>query len=471
MKKIGRRVLIVDDEQEICSILAHLMEKEGLYPLVALDGEEALECVRLQEPDVVLADICMPGMNGMEVLERVKKLAPELPVVMITAHAEVSGAVKALKAGAHDYLAKPFDHHEVLRVIRRALAERDLKLRVRHLSGQLEERLSLGKMMGPSDAVARLASEVNTVANSTFSVVIQGDTGTGKELVARAIHQASPRAANSFVPVDCGAIPENLFENELFGHEKGAFTSAGSMKPGKLDLAQGGTLFLDEISNMPLASQAKLLRALQEGKFYRVGGTSLVNIDVRLVVASNQNLVDAVAAGTFRQDLLYRLNEFTIQIPSLRERREDIVYLAKRFMDITNVELNKNVAGMSKSAIKALLVYSWPGNVRQLRSIIRRAVLLADKVIGEKHFDFGEQEAPLPQPEQASPVKMALQECSFKEIVHRKVRAVEREVVLEALQHTGGNKAKAARMLKIDYKTLYNKIKQLGISVEGGYHG
>jgi two-component system nitrogen regulation response regulator GlnG len=468
MKNVGRRVLIVDDEQDICSILAHLMEKEGLYPLVAFNGEEALETVRLREPDVILADIRMPGMNGMEVLERVKKLAPELPVVMITAHAEVSGAVKALKAGAHDYLAKPFDHHEVLRVIRRALAEREINLGLRHLPSQPEERLSLSKLMGPSDVVTRLASEVNTVAKSTFSVVIQGDTGTGKELVARAIHQASPRGASPFVPVDCGAIPENLFENELFGHEKGAFTSAGSMKPGKLDLAQGGTLFLDEISNMPLASQAKLLRVLQEGKFYRVGGASLVNIDVRLVVASNQNLLDAVEAGTFRQDLLYRLNEFTIQLPSLRERKEDIVYLAKRFMDITNVELNKNVTGMSRSAIKALLVYPWPGNVRQLRSVIRRAVLLADQVIREKHFDFGEQGTPFRQPEQASLAEGVLPDCSLKEIVHRKVQAVEREVVLEALQHTGGNKAKAARMLKIDYKTLYNKIKQLDISFEGG---
>jgi DNA-binding NtrC family response regulator len=472
MKEIGRRVLIVDDEKEICTVLAHLVKNEGFRPLIAHDGESALERVRLEEPDVILTDIGMPGLDGMAVLERVKKLAPELPVVLITAHAEISEAVKALKAGAHDYLAKPFDHREVLRVIHRALAERDLKLRLRHLSGQLEERFSLNKMMGPSDAVARLVAEVNTVANSTFSVVIQGDTGTGKELVARAIHQASPRAANIFVPVDCGAIPENLLENELFGHEKGAFTSAGSMKPGKFDLARGGTLFLDEISNMPLASQAKLLRALQEGKIYRVGGTSLVEIDVRLVVASNRNLVDAVTAGAFRQDLLYRLNEFTIQIPPLRERKEDIIYLAKRFMDITNLELNKNVRGMSESAIKALLIHHWPGNVRQLRSVIRRAVLLADEAISEKHFDFGEQGTqPVNLEESSSLSERFLTEFSFKEIVHRKMQAVEREVVIQALQFTGGNKAKAARMLKIDYKTLYNKVKQLGISVEGGYHG
>lgn len=471
MKEIGRHVLIVDDEEEICSILAHLVKKEGLLPVIAFNGEQALELVRLREPDVILADIGLPGMNGMEVLEEVKKMAPELPVVMITGHAEVSGAVRALKAGAHDYLAKPFDHHEVLRVIRRALTERDLKLRLRQLSGQLEERFSLSRMMGPSDAVARLVAEVNTVANSTFSVVIQGETGTGKELVARAIHQASPRAATPFVPVDCGAIPENLFENELFGHEKGAYTSAGSMRPGKLDLARGGTLFLDEISNMPLSSQAKLLRALQEGKIYRVGGTSLVNIDVRLVVASNRNLLDAVAAGTFRQDLLYRLNEFTIQIPALRHRREDIVYLAKRFMDITNIELNKNVAGMTESAVEALLLFPWPGNVRQLRSVIRRAVLLADQVIDERHFDFGEQGAPPQEDLEASRVEGSLGDRSFKEIVHREVQAVERKVVLQALRHTGGNKAQAARMLKIDYKTLYNKVKQLGISVEGGCHG
>jgi two-component system nitrogen regulation response regulator GlnG len=469
MKKVGNRILIVDDEKDICLLLARLMKSEGFEALVAYDGDTALKMVRLEEPDVLLADISMPGLNGLEVLKRVRELDPDLPVVMITAYAEIQGAVKAMKAGAHDYLAKPFNHNEVTRVVRRALAERELKCKLKYLADQFRESPSLSRLMGPSDTVARLISEVNRVAKSDFSVVIQGETGVGKELVAKAIHRASPRAAKPFVPVDCGAIPENLLENELFGHEKGAYTSAESLKPGKFETAKGGTLFLDEISNMPLTSQAKLLRALQDRKICRVGGTQPVEIDVRLLVASNQELEAAVAAGTFRQDLLYRLNEFTIQIPPLRGRKEDILYLAKRFLDITNIELNKNVRGISESAIEALLCCHWPGNVRQLRSTIRRAVLLAGEVITERDFDFHGECAPGPEMRHTSSLpEKPWESLSLKEIVQHSTLAVEREVLIKTLQYTGGNKAKAARMLQIDYKTMHNKVKQLSIFAKGG---
>jgi two-component system nitrogen regulation response regulator GlnG len=466
MNKTKSRVLIVDDDENICIVLSGLMKKEGLDPLAAHDGHAALEIVQSELPDLLLVDMKMPGMDGMEVLRLTRNLDPDLPVVLITAHADARGAVKAIKEGAHDYLPKPFDNHEVLRIVHRALAERELKLKVRHLSGQLKSDHSLRGRMGPSDAVSRIISEVNRVAESDFTVVIIGETGSGKEVVARAIHEASFRSKGPFIPVDCGAIPETLLESELFGHEKGAFTGAEVQKPGKFEVAQGGTLFLDEISNMPMGSQAKLLRVLQEKKVYRVGGTKPLSVDVRLLVASNQDLHELAMSGSFRRDLFYRLNEFTITIPSLRERKEDIPYLAKRFLDSANIELNKQVKGFSESALNVLFNYNWPGNVRQLRSIIRRAALLADDLITEKHLELKRVDVPglafTPKIEGA-PWK----NLSLKEILQQSINAVEREVLLQALRTTGWNKAKASRLLQIDYKTIHEKVKKLGLQPNG----
>jgi len=463
-------VLIVDDEEDICVLLSHVMEREGIKALVAHDGDTALNRIRCRAPDVLLVDVKMSGMHGMEVMRRARELDRDLPVIMITAYAAVQGAVEAMRAGAHDYLAKPFDHHEVIRVVRRALAERDLKRKLKQLSAQIEEGGPLREMMGPSETVGRLIYEVNRVAKSCFSVVILGETGSGKELVARAIHHVSPRSSASFVPVDCGAIPETLLESELFGHEKGAFTGADRQKRGKFEMAQGGTLFLDEILNMPLGSQAKLLRVLQDKKVYPIGGTNPVKVDVRLLVASNQDLPALTVSGSFRRDLFFRLNEFTITVPSLRERKEDILYLAKRFLDTTNMELGKSVRGVSESALEALHAYDWPGNVRQLRSTIRRAVLLADEMITEKHL--GMKRLPgagsmFSQKVQGTPWNGT----SLKEIVRRSIGAVEREALIHALKQTGGNKAKAARLLKIDYKTIHTKVKKYGIDTKGGKHG
>ena len=469
MSEARRRVVIVDDEKDICDILARLLQREGVTPLLANDAETALKLVSLNEPDMVFADICMPDVSGMMLLERIRELDPDLPVVLITGYAKIRGAVEAMKKGAHDYLTKPFDHDEVLRVLHRALSERDLKRRLKHLSGQLRQGLSLSALMGPSIAVAGLVAEVGRVANSDLSVVIQGETGAGKELVARAIHHASKRAKNPFVPIDCGAIPENLLESELFGHEKGAFTGAETQKPGKFELANGGSMFLDELSNMPFNSQAKLLRALQEKKIYRVGGTKPIDVDVRLLVATNLDLQTRAADGSFRHDLFYRLNEFTIRIPPLRERREDILYLAKRFLDITNIEMGKRVNGLSEPAAEALLTYDWPGNVRQLRSVIRRAVLLAGETITEKNFDF-ELKRSTSEDVNLAPGTDKWEEMPLREIVRRGTLAIEREVLIQALRKTGGNKAKAARLLQIDYKTMHTKVKQLGISSEGGWH-
>jgi two-component system nitrogen regulation response regulator GlnG len=441
------------------------MEREGLRTVLADNGDDALAIIRRDTPDVLLVDVKMSSMDGMEVMRRAKELDRDLPVIMITAYAAVHGAVEAMRAGAHDYLAKPFDHNEVIRVVRRALAERDLKRKVRQLTSQIQDGAPLREMMGPSGAVGRLSYEVNRVAKSGFTVMILGETGSGKELVARAIHHGSRRAGAPFVPVDCGAIPETLLESELFGHEKGAFTGAGVQKRGKFEMAQGGTIFLDEISNMPLGSQAKLLRVLQEKKVYHVGGTKPVNVDVRLLVASNQDLHGLTLSGSFRRDLFFRLNEFTITVPPLRERKEDISYLAKRFLDTTNIELGKNVKGLSESATEALIAYDWPGNVRQLRSVIRRAVLLADEMISGKHL--GMQTAPEAALSLGPKVHgFPWNGVSLREIVRRSTIAVEREVLLQVLRSTGGNKAKAARLLKIDYKTIHTKVKTYAIQTE-----
>jgi DNA-binding NtrC family response regulator len=465
----NNRVLIVDDEEDICNILSRLMKREGLDTLVALKGDTALNLIINEMPDVLLADIRMPGMDGMELLKRAKEMDPDLPVVMITAHADVPGAVQAMKAGAHDYLAKPFEHHEVIRVTLRALQEREMKRKLHLLSDQLQESHSLREMMGPSDAVAQLITKVNRVAHSGFTVVIEGETGSGKELVAQAIHKASPRSGGPFVPVDCGAIPENLMESELFGHEKGAFTGADRQKPGKFELARGGTVFLDEVSNMALGSQAKLLRLLQEKRLFRVGGTKELDVDVRLIVATNKALQRASESGVFRRDLFFRLNEFPIQIPPLRNRKEDVPYLAKRFLDLTNVELNKMVKGFSDSAMEVLLLYDWPGNVRQLRTAIRRAVLIADDMVHKEHLDIQSGFKAGLSAHDTEPGD-AWEGRSLKEIIQHNTLALERRVIEQALRRAGGNKAKAARLLQIDYKTMHTKIKQTGI-LNGGTNG
>jgi len=467
MDPSATRVLIVDDDRDISSLLSALMNKEGLTNMMAPDGETALRMVPLARPDMMLVDVKMPGIDGMEVLKRVKETNPHLPVVLITAYAEIPASVAAMRAGAFDYLAKPFDHSEVIRVVRAALAERDR--RRRSMAEEISTDNCLRVMMGPSDAVTRIIREVNRVAQSDFSVIVEGETGSGKELVARALYQLSHRAGAPFIPLDCGAIPETLIESELFGYQKGAFTGAVAPKAGKFEAAQGGTLFLDEIGNLPLGSQARLLRVLQEKAVLRLGATKPINIDVRLLTASNQKLLELVESGQMREDLYFRLNEFTITIPPLRDRKDDIPYLAKRFMDLTNKELGKNVQHFSKYCLEALMSYNWPGNVRQLRSVIRRAVLLADDIITEKHLDI--KRAPVPGLAFTPRVQGApWQELSLKEIVHHSVVTVEREVLTQALKHTRGNKAKAARLLQIDYKTMHTKLKQFGLSKSGGSH-
>jgi DNA-binding NtrC family response regulator len=460
------RILVVDDEKDICDLLYRILEKEGFGPIVAHDGQAALEMIRLGMPEVVITDVRMPGMDGMELLRRAHELNAGLPVILITAWGGIDGAVQAMKTGAYDYLAKPLDIRELIGKIKKALQEtasRVPKPVPAAIKNEAIERLQ--DMMGPSDTVTRIVSEVSLVAPSNFSVILQGETGTGKELVARAIHDASTRSKGPLVPVDCGAIPETLFESELFGYEKGAFTGAGAAKPGKFEMAQGGTLFLDEISNMPLNSQVKLLRAIQEKSFFRVGGTRHVTVDARLIVATNEDLNSAARKGSFSRDLFYRLSEFTIVIPPLRERKKDIRHIAERILQATNLELGKKISGFSDEAVKLLLHNFWPGNVRQLRSAVRRAVLQAHDLIEPDDLVLESHQPVDTEPDSAVP-EFQWEGLSLKEIVRLSTSQVERRALIEALRKAGGNKAKAARLLKIDYTTIHAKIKQYGLRAE-----
>ncbi len=463
-------VLVVDDEKEIRKILSNILEKEGLKVITASDAKQAMEKICFDTPDAVLLDIRMPGQSGMDVLKTIRAIDDYLPVVLITAYANTHQAVEAMKEGAYDYLAKPFDNKEVVWITCRALAEGKLRKNLKSVNDRNKGNFSLIESMGPSDSIGYLAADVHRVAKSDFSVIIMGETGSGKELVARAIHGDSARAGAPFMPVDCGAIPENLLESELFGHEKGSFTGADRQKAGKLELAHGGTLFLDEIGNMPLGSQAKVLRVTQERKLYRVGGNNPIPVDVRLIVATNQDLLDMASNGTFRKDLYYRLSEFTICVPPLRERKDDIPYLAKRFLDMANIELNKMIAGFTDATVEALMEYNWPGNVRQIRSVIRRATLVAKDEITEKDLGITRSEVPglaFSPRIQGIPWKNA----SLREIVQQSVVAVEKAVLKEVLRFTGGNKARAARLLQVDYKTVHTKVKKFGIQQNGESHG
>ena len=463
-------VLVVDDEEEIRKILSSILEKEGFQVITASDGEQAMKKISFDTPDAVLLDVRMPGISGMDVLSKIKAIDDNLPVVLITAYADTHQAVQAIKAGAYDYLAKPFDNNEVVWVTRRALTEGKLRRNLKTMADHYKGNFSLIERMGPSDRIARLATDVHRVAKSDFSVIIMGETGSGKELVARAIHEDSARAGAPFVAVDCGAIPENLLESELFGHEKGSFTGADRQTAGKFESAHGGSLFLDEIGNMPLGSQAKVLRVIQDRNLYRVGGNKPVPIDIRLVVAANQNLLEMASNGAFRKDLYYRLSEFSISVPPLRERKEDIPYLAKRFLDMANIELNVMKTGFTDQAVETLLSYEWPGNVRQLRSVIRRATLVAKDEITEKDLSISRVEVPgiaFSPKVQGMPWKNA----SLSEIVQQSVLAVEKEILKEVLRFTGGNKAKAARLLQVDYKTVHTKVKKFGIQQNGEKNG
>ena len=462
MKESPIRVLMVDDGCLRRSLLERLRQ-EGFQVRETEDPAQALEQIRHRWPHAIVSCTDMPQANGIEMLRRIRKLDAGLPVVMATPSPNFREAVEAVKSGAYDYLETPSNNDEVVAAIHKACMENHGPRESYPAEEEGEKDRSLPQLMGPSQKILRVVEEVDRVAPTNFSVVILGETGAGKELVAQAIHAQSHRSAKRFLSMDCGAIPDSLIENELFGHERGSFTGADRAGIGKIEAASGGALFLDEISNLPLGMQNKLLRVLQEKRINRIGSSAGINIDVRMIAATNQDLASLVLAKSFRGDLFHRLSEYIIRVPPLRERREDILFLAERFLRATNRELGKDVEGFSESAIPLLLTYDWPGNVRELRNIIRGAVLLAEKVIGPGELRWRTDVGRMPP---CSTDSYGEGQLSLKEIVLHSTVHIERGILAQALRRAGGNKAQAARMLRIDYKTLHTKMRQYGIRRE-----
>ena len=397
----------------------------------------------------------------MEILRQIHQLDANLPVVLVTDSPDLREAIEAVKLGAADYLDSHANHDAIIASIHRAAMENRRPLEISPDEEKDARKDSfLRQLMGPSEEVRHLETQVALVAPTNYSVVIIGETGAGKELVAQAIHLLSPRAEHRFLSVDCGAIPESLIENELFGHERGAYTGAERIGIGRFEAASKGTLFLDEITNLPLGMQTRLLRVLEEKKIFRVGSTREIPVDVRVLAATNRDLTFLLRANAFREDLFHRLIEYIITVPPLRERRADILFLASRFLQSTNLELGKRVQGFADSAVELLLTYHWPGNVRELRNVVRGAVLQADEVIQPSHLQIR-----FPEGQQVSLSTEVFHESqlTLKQIVQQNTSKVERTVLLQALERAGGNKAKAARMLGIDYKTIQTKLRQYGI--------
>jgi len=457
------RVLVVDDQPNIRALTKQLLSARGYTVLCARDGAEAIKIVDAEFPDLILMDIHMPVMDGIEALKDLTKRHPAIPVIMMSGYGDISQAVQAMKLGAIDYLKVPFDHDELVMQVGRCCEEARMKREIGRLQTILGDSTYLCELMGNSPEIMKICDQINTVAATDFTVVVYGESGSGKELVARAIHRNSHRASGPFVPVDCGSIPENLIESELFGHERGAFTNAYHQKKGSFERASGGTLFLDEIGNLPKSMQAKLLRALQERKIERIGGNGPITIDIRIIAAGNRRLENLIGEGRFREDLFHRLNEFFIEVPPLRRRKEDIIYLADRFMRAKARDLNKVVRGISDAALQVLIDYDWPGNVRELRNTINRAVLLCDGIIKPHNLT-----ALCPISPQVSPPATNIDLCGddippLKEIKRRAVEQIERQAIARILERTGGNKSKAARILQVDYKTILSKINKYGL--------
>ncbi len=476
------KVLIIDDETDMCDMLSLILNEAGYATYTANNGRTGITVFNKEYPMVVILDLRMPDMSGLEVLKQIKHTSSDTPLIIITAYGEVRTAVEAIKLGAYNYFHKPFDNEEIVLTVKRACEERLMRQEISELKAQLGLGIPLFEQMGSSDEIKKLNKLVECVAPTSFTVVIYGETGAGKELVARNIHSRSPRKDGPFIVMDCGSIPETLIESELFGFEKGTFTGADQRKIGHFETASGGTIFLDEIGNLPKSMQGKLLRVLQERKIRRLGNNKEFDVDVRVVVAGNERLETMVESERFRMDLYQRLNEFCIEIPPLRERKEDVIYLCKRFLDITNKELNKDVRGISKDALELLLTYPWPGNVRELKNVIRRAVLLTSEVIEPDHLMIKalvpKQESisspeqtdtfPYQKSGQAVPLELKISEKDFSlhDYVAKCIEHEEKKVLTEVLKQTGGNKSQAAKILKIDYKTMHYKVKNYGINIQ-----
>lgn len=460
MRKESVKVLVIDDDPKVPWILS-----EGLgenYQIIsARNGVEGIQMVTKEKPELVLLDIKMPGLSGMEVLDKVKTIDGNLDVIMLSGHGDTQNVVESIRRGASEFINKPFNIEEVEIHIRTALEKNRLKKEVTRLKSKLEAKSAYDTLIGDSPQMLAVKNVIEQVADSELTVLILGESGTGKEIVARMLHALSSRAQKPFTKVNCAAIPRELLEAELFGYEKGAFTGAVKNKPGRFEVASTGTIFLDEIGDMPLELQSKLLQVLEQNEFIRVGGLQTVRVDVRIVCATNKNVEEALQKGIIREDLFYRLNEITIQLPPLREKMEDIPLLVDHFLQRYRILYERDFLGLSPEALKALKEYSWPGNVRQLENLIKQIVVRNDESMV---FELSERIAAEtssggPEP----PSSRAEGELSLKRRISALVTQEEKKVISEALRRTNWNRRKAAKLLEISYRSLLYKIKDYGI--------
>lgn len=459
------RVLVVDDEEAMRHMLALLLSREGYDVRKADSGEAAIEVFESdQGADVVLTDVRMPGIGGLGLVDWLSEHRPDATVIVMSAFGSVELALEAMRRGAYDYVSKPFKQDEVVLVLRKA----EERMRLRRENAALRARLTeigdksdrLGEMLIYSDGMHRVAATVRKVAAYKTTVLVLGESGVGKELVSRALHGASPRSGGPFVAVNCGAIPETLLESELFGHIKGAFTDASADKRGLFEEAQGGTLFLDEIGELPTPLQVKLLRVLQEAEIRRVGDTRPIAVDVRVVAATSRDLSQMVEDGEFRRDLFFRINVMPIEVPPLRERKEDVAPLVEHFIEVTNQRLGTRIETVTREALARLVAYEWPGNVRELENTMEHAAVMAEtETIGVEALPERPRRSAA-----VSPDGFAMQFEEEDLSVKRAQRRLEREFILRALERTGGNRTHAARLLDLSHRALLYKIKEFGLS-------
>jgi len=457
------QILIVEDKDSLRTMLRHALERQGHAVIEARDQPEAVKTLQQSQPALVLSDLRLPEGDGFGVLRASKEIDPDVPVIVMTAYGSIEDAVTAMKEGALDFLAKPVDPDHLLLLVSRALEQRRLVTENLLMKEELAVRRGAPQLVGDDSSLRKVFAALQRAASTDTTVLIEGESGTGKELFARSLHALSSRADAPFVAINCAAIPETLLETELFGHEKGAFTGAVSRKPGKFEMAHRGTLFLDEIGDLPLPLQAKILRALEERRFERVGGTALVTVDVRLVAATNRGLRAAIAARRFREDLFFRLSVFPITVPPLRDRGNDIPLLARYFVDRFCRDLKKKPLTLGPAALEALQAYRWPGNVRELQNCIERAVILADgDSILPRHLNLSFINAS-PVEEPPNPWAQVDLTGTLADVTKRAVGEVERLKIREVMREADGNRGRAAEVLQISYKNLLVKLKEHAI--------
>ncbi len=448
------RILVVDDEKLIRWSLKENLEKENYEVYTASTGEEALALIHEELPDLILQDIKLPGISGLEILEEVKKLREESLVIMMTAYGDVNTSVKAMKLGAYDFVEKPFVFDKLKLTIAKALETVNLKKEVHVFKSQQKAQFRLNNVVGQSESMQRVFQMVEKLSRSdATTVLLQGESGTGKDVIARAIHYQSRRAEAPYMEINCTSLPDTLIESELFGHEKGAFTDAKAMKKGLFELTDGGTILLDEIGDMPLSTQSKLLRVIENKAFKRLGGVKDIVVDVRIIAATNKDLQQASLEGGFREDLFYRLKVFPIYLPPLRERSEDIPLLVRHFITTFNQEFKKNVRGISPEAAEMMMAYRWPGNVRELKNVIERAIILeSEEVILPEHLPLEVVRPELTTNPQGASIQLPAEGVSLTE--------VEKELIQQALATSKGNQVHAAKLLGMSRDTLRYRMKK-----------